>query len=97
MDKFRSHEKSISHLTSHQKWLVAQQVRENPEQSIQAKLDQQHNTTIRDNRQYLQHVIETLLFLGRQCPPLRGHRETNESLNKGNFLELGNKIAQSFG
>ena len=88
MDKFHSHEKSRVHLTSHQRWLVAQQVRQNPEQSVQAQLDHQRSSTIRDNRQYLQHVIETLLFFGRQCLSSRGHRENDESLNKGNFLEL---------
>ena len=33
-------------------------------------------------------IIETLVFLGRQGVAFRGHRENDESMNKGNFLEL---------
>ena len=41
-----------------------------------------------ENRQYLKNIVETLVFIGRQGISLRGHRENEESLNKGNFLEF---------
>ena len=41
-----------------------------------------------ENREYVKNIVKTLIFLGRQGISLRGHRENEESLNRGNFLEL---------
>ena len=33
-------------------------------------------------------TISINLFISNKCIPLRGHRETEEALNKGNFLTM---------
>lgn len=40
------------------------------------------------NREHIKVVIDLILFCAKQDIPLRGHRENEEALNKGNFLEL---------
>ena len=41
-----------------------------------------------ENREYVQNIVKTLIFLGRQGISLRGHHENEVSLNRGKFLEL---------
>ncbi len=43
---------------------------------------------IQDNRHYINTIIEVLLYCALQELPLRGHRKGENSINKGNFLEL---------
>ena len=40
------------------------------------------------NREHLKVVLDIVLFCAKQDIPLRGHRETEDAVNKGNFLEL---------
>lgn len=45
------------------------------------------------NRKVLESVVETIVICGRQCLPLRGHRDdatafNDEDHNPGNFIEL---------
>ena len=42
------------------------------------------------NRQNLRKIIQTILFLGRQNILIRGHDQSEGSINRGNFLELLN-------
>ena len=54
-----------------------------------AKLSKQlHNKEVDENRKYLNHLIDAVLYLGKQGLALRGHDESAESLNKGNYREL---------
>ncbi|CAF3732767.1 unnamed protein product [Rotaria socialis] len=48
----------------------------------------QHEKQASENRLYLQEIIRTVLLLARQGLALIGHREDEESENKGNLLEL---------
>lgn len=43
---------------------------------------------IKKNRHYISAIVDMLLTCTRQDIALRGHRETDESLNRGNFLEI---------
>uniref|UniRef100_A0A667Y2X2 TTF-type domain-containing protein n=1 Tax=Myripristis murdjan TaxID=586833 RepID=A0A667Y2X2_9TELE len=45
---------------------------------------------IERNRDHLKVVLDIVLFCAKQDIPLRGHRETTDALNKGNFIELFN-------
>ncbi|XP_054711260.1 zinc finger MYM-type protein 1-like [Uloborus diversus] len=83
-EKFRKHEKSEMHLKSLQFW-NEKKISGN---TICGNLSYAHTKQVQQNRTYLRFVIETILFLGKQCLALRGHDETMSSLNKGNFLEL---------
>lgn len=46
------------------------------------------NENVRLNRLFMEHLIDIVLFLGRQELAFRGHDESSNSLNKGNFKEL---------
>ena len=47
-----------------------------------------HKKEVEENRAYLKKVIETIIWIGRQGLALRGHDESDSSMNRGNFLEL---------
>lgn len=68
---------------------------ENPEKEIINILDAKRASQIRENREKLRPIIESILFLGRQNIPLRGHRDygrimpnTLSEINEGNFREI---------
>lgn len=48
----------------------------------------QFNENVRLNRLFLQLVIDAVLYLSKQELAFRGHDETLNSINRGNFKEL---------
>ena len=48
----------------------------------------QRRTTIQENRKYLQTMLKIALLCARQDLALRGHDESENSENKGNFKEI---------
>ena len=57
--------------------------------SESAKLERErHNKLVEENREYLKHLINAILYLCKQELPLRRHDEVEDSLNKGNYREL---------
>lgn len=61
---------------------------------IQSLLNEQHNKTVRENRDYIKALLITLRFTACQGIGQRGHIENSDSINKGNFFELLNCIAE---
>ena len=67
-------------------------------QNICNILDKERNKKVLENRQRLVPIIESIIFLGRQNIPLRGHRDSGflsfesehsqSPVNEANFLEL---------
>lgn len=49
---------------------------------------------IERNRGHVKVVIDIVLMCATNDIPLRGHRETKEAINKGNFLEIFNFISK---
>jgi hypothetical protein len=47
----------------------------------------QHNDEVKLNRELLHHHIDVAIFLIQQGLAFRGHDESSDSLNKGNFVE----------
>jgi hypothetical protein len=47
-----------------------------------------HNEEVRQNREMLKTITNAVLYLGKQEMPFRGHDESSDSLNKGNYREL---------
>ncbi len=88
LEKFRAHQCSVAHKSAILAWEVGKQIQHNPERNVVSLINQQQKKVVDENRQYLKNIVETLVFIGRQGISLRGHRENEESLNKGNFLEL---------
>lgn len=68
---------------------------------IDLQLDEQrrnltaaHNNKVRQNREILKRLINVITFLGKQELAFRGHDESKDSENKGNYLELVNFLAE---
>lgn len=75
------------------KWINAR-TSEKQKSTILTQLDSYHREQVQQNRQYLQVIIECLMFTAQQNIAQRGHEEERDKLgkisdsNRGNFLEL---------
>ncbi|KAG2609519.1 hypothetical protein PVAP13_4KG043066 [Panicum virgatum] len=67
----------------------------NQDQSIQVALDRQTDFTKNQNRIRLNTSIDSVRYLLRQGLAFRGHDESKESKNKGNFRELNEVVRNS--
>lgn len=68
---------------------------------IDLQLDQQkhssiilHNESVNRNRNIMKRLIDAVCFLGSQEIAFRSHDESNESNNRGNYVELLNFLAK---
>ncbi|XP_063918636.1 zinc finger MYM-type protein 1-like [Zophobas morio] len=52
------------------------------------------NEIIKENRDIIRRLIDMIIFLGTQEQALRGHDESQNSLNQGNFKELANLLSK---
>ena len=52
-----------------------------------SKLVSHHQSEVAQNREYLSKIIEAILFCAKLGLAFRGHDESSESNNRGNFLE----------
>ena len=57
-------------------------------ESIGCQLDRMGSKVISDNRKYVKAVMECILYCALQGIALRGHDESDDSLNPGNFRSL---------
>eukprot|EP00795_Rhopilema_esculentum_P005751 gene5751-11021_t len=86
----KKHEKAKSHLEAYKTWKtfdVAKRVDVLLWRARRQEIDR-HNEEVRQNREMLKILSEATLFLGKQELSFRGHNESEGSLNKGNYLEL---------
>ncbi|XP_063794593.1 52 kDa repressor of the inhibitor of the protein kinase-like [Pseudophryne corroboree] len=92
-----THEKQQYHRDSVQAAKDFLKVCNAPERNIMNRISSLRLQQVQENRQRLKPLIETILFLGRQNIPLRGHRDDGELfteadteplINEGNFREL---------
>jgi len=66
----------------------------NPQTVVVNILDSQRMKLIKENRERLKPIVETIIFLGRQNIAFRGHRDdgnlmmTESIVNEGNFREI---------
>lgn len=49
------------------------------------QLSAAHQEEIKQNRNYMCHIIDIVLYLSKQGMAFRGHYEDTTSLNQGNF------------
>ena len=62
---------------------------ESPSSTVACLFDKERDKRIKENRQIVKSIARPVLFCGRQCIALRGHREKlDQSENPGNFLAL---------
>ena len=75
------------------KWCDAQAIKKG-QTSVLSQIQSHHAAEVVDYRRYLQIIVETVAYLGKQNIAFRGHAEDRTSLselsdtNRGNFLEL---------
>ena len=69
---------------------------ENPSTTLTCVFDKEKEKRIEENRQILKAITRAVLYCGRQCIALRGHREKlTQSENPGNFLALLKVLSES--
>ena len=62
--------------------------------TVADQLGNQRAELVRKNRHYIKSIVEVLMLCARQDIALRGHRESVESANRGNFLEILKLVAR---
>lgn len=85
--KVAEHEESPQHLASVEKW-TALSARLKLNQTIDHARQRIMEKEQRKWRDILHRLLAVTLFLAKQNLPFRGHRENEQSQNKGIFLEL---------
>ena len=68
------------------RWTAFRQTKQNG--TVASQLDHHRLKKIKENRQYLQQILKIALLCACQNIALRGHDESEDSNNKGNFLEI---------
>ena len=92
-ERLKKHSISQTHLLAMTKWGDAQATKKN-QNSVLSQIRSQHAAEVAENRRYLQMIIESIAYLGKQNIAFRGHNENRDSLtelsdvNRGSFLEL---------
>lgn len=84
---FNKHEASDLHVKCKEKYSIFLTNR-SKEENILSQMNEAHKKMVRDNRNYLKHILQSLLFTARQGLAQRGNDESSISENKGNLLEL---------
>ncbi|XP_022167439.1 uncharacterized protein LOC111031697, partial [Myzus persicae] len=93
--KSEKHSISKKHLINQEKFHLLGKVRIEHAISVGRRLAAiKHNEQVSINRRLIARMIHVVCFLGKQELAFRGHREHDESLNKGNYLELLDLLAQ---
>jgi Domain of unknown function (DUF4371) len=85
--KFNKHQSTLSHKLACETLANARKIRLSNE-TVLNQIDRCSDKQSEENRLYLVEIIRTIVFLAKQGLALRGHREDDESSNRGNFLEL---------
>uniref|UniRef100_A0A672RED2 DUF4371 domain-containing protein n=1 Tax=Sinocyclocheilus grahami TaxID=75366 RepID=A0A672RED2_SINGR len=85
LDAFHKHEGTQTHKECIVSWnsYKASALRGNVVQQTEAASADE----IRQRREYMRRIVAETCMLGKQGLPFRGHNETAESHNKGNFME----------
>nr|CAI5828860.1 unnamed protein product [Callosobruchus analis] len=83
------HEKSQEHISSSIKFeLFGKQNIANVVDTARKRDIENFNEKVRENREILKRLIDAVVYLSKEECSFRGHDETSESDNKGNFKEL---------
>lgn len=82
------HSQSERHLSSMSAWGNFKRISDNKMLSIASELCTTRSNEIIENRKHIKTLFRIASFLGRQGLSFRGHCESSESSNRGNFIEL---------
>ena len=87
-----SHDKCSTHLAAMVAW-SQYKLNTKHHTSIAERMESNRAQVISNNRHYLKALIEVILLCALQEIALRGHRESCEAPNRGNFLEILHLLA----
>ncbi|KAF3856817.1 hypothetical protein F7725_017540 [Dissostichus mawsoni] len=91
---FKLHEKSEYHINAMFAWNEHKRVALT-DSSIVDMINKEYRKKVEENRSYIKTVADVLRLTATQNIAQRGHRESEESDNKGNFLEILEMIAKN--
>lgn len=89
----KQHELGERHKASMTSWAEFKS-RSSQQKSVSSLLDSQRSGNIEENRKHIKVLLKATGFLGRQGLAFRGHDESENSQNRGNFLELLNTMTE---
>lgn len=84
---FCSHAKSESHVTAMFAWTENKKMIDK-NTSMLGMMEEENKRKVLENQEYIKTLGETLLLTATQNIAQRGHRESPEAKNRGNFLEI---------
>jgi len=90
---FKLHEKSESHINAMFAWNEHKRLLLT-DSSILDMINKEYKKKVEENRSYIKTVADVLLLTATQNIAQRGHRESEEYDNKGNFLGILEMIAK---
>uniref|UniRef100_A0A3B4VHH5 DUF4371 domain-containing protein n=1 Tax=Seriola dumerili TaxID=41447 RepID=A0A3B4VHH5_SERDU len=90
---FQMHAKAEHHLNAMVAWTEYKRGVENNASLLQA-MDKEYQKKVEENRQYIKTIADVLLCTATQNIAQRGHRESEYSGNRGNFLAIMELIAK---
>ena len=92
-ERLAKHHKSEKHQRAMEMWMSIK-ANKKRNSSVISLLNEAHKQSVKENRMYLQVIIECLMYTAQQNIAQRGHEEVRTGLNercdvnRGNFLEL---------
>ncbi|KAI6651115.1 Zinc finger MYM-type protein 1-like [Oopsacas minuta] len=81
------HDKCLTHINAIASW-HEYKLNERIGTSIESRINSSRSEQIRLNRHYIKSIAEVILLCSRLEIAFRGHDESENSLNKGNFFEV---------
>lgn len=91
---FSRHNSGEEHVKCQAKWDMYKNSKVDGENSVLAQINQAHLNLVQENREYIKILARVLLFTANQGIAQRAHDESQSSLNKGNFKELVDLLAE---
>lgn len=88
---FAAHAKSEAHINSMLAW---KDYEKNGQETLMNSMSQEFTNLVQENCHYIKCVAEVLLLTATQNIAQRGHKETENDENKGNFLAILELLAQ---
>ena len=73
--RISSHEKKVYHKEAYLKAKSFLNAYDNPKAAVINQVENQRLIQVKKNRDRITPIIESIIFLGRQNIPLRGHRD----------------------
>lgn len=89
----QKHEKSQAHVQAFLAYKMFGKQRIDTLLDSQRKAEiHKHNEQVNKNREILKRLIDAVCYLAKQELPFRGHDESSESVNRGNYIEFLNVL-----